>query len=472
MQISTYFSFFLFFTTLIQKYRISLRREMKLGKQQIFLFGVVVFSLIIRLLFFYIYLSDNPCQLWYDSGHYHAIAQQLLAGNGFGGQLYRLPGYPIFLACGYWLFDNSVTLTLLLQILFSLTIPILIFFLARKMLPKNPTVAFFAADIAALHPGLLIFSGLVMTETIFMIFFLLFLCCFWSNKQWYHWVLAGIMLGLVTLIRPVGHYVLATALLLIVVFPNPFKQKFKYMFWFAGSWLVTIAPWLIRNWLLTGALVLHTLGGAHFINHLGIRIVMQRDNISYNQARGQVYETIKQRAQGAGEVERSSVAERLVQEYVLQNPLITISLALKNMLKTCFSLYSSELLLIDSKGQMPHYQDNRTFVDLIKRFICPDVTSKKITFFIYYEILFFILLLIVFFGWLTTALLDPGQWWLLFAVLAFIGTFIVISSVCGFARLRLPVAPFLIIFASKFFIEMLQTKKVREWESQKNKQSS
>jgi hypothetical protein len=75
------------------------------------LFFLFIVSLGIRLLFFKLFLYDNPVQLAFDSGQYHSVATSLVHGNGFSNPdgtpaLYRLPGYPLFLAVGYSLFGN------------------------------------------------------------------------------------------------------------------------------------------------------------------------------------------------------------------------------------------------------------------------------------------------------------------------------------------------------------------------------
>jgi hypothetical protein len=96
----------------------------KIFKQErYFLLSLFIVSLLARLFFYLVFLKNNPCVLTFDSGQYHAIAKSLIEGNGFASQLYRLPGYPLFLALGYSLFGFNVHKFLLMQIFLASFLP-------------------------------------------------------------------------------------------------------------------------------------------------------------------------------------------------------------------------------------------------------------------------------------------------------------------------------------------------------------
>ncbi len=159
----------------------------KAQNQKYFLVGLFCLSFIIRLIFLNLFLADNPCQLMYDSAHYHNPAVSLVQGKGFAvgdkPYFYRLPGYPLFLASCYKVFGLDVRSTLMVQLLLASLIPLLIFFLAQALFPKKTLIAWLAASCAVIHPGLLIFSGLVMTETLFVLFFTFFLLIVYMKKS-------------------------------------------------------------------------------------------------------------------------------------------------------------------------------------------------------------------------------------------------------------------------------------------------
>jgi len=84
--------------------------------------------------------------------------------------------------------------------------------------------------------------------------------------------------------------------------------------------------------------------------------------------------------------------------------------------------------------------------------------NKMIIPVIYYEIVMFLFLLIGFIGFFISALICCRYVFVMFTVVSFMALFVVLSFACGFARLRLPVEPFLIIISSKFWVDLFKTK--------------
>ena len=455
------------------------------GTSKKLLFFVFILSIILRFLFFKAFEENNPCQLMFDSGHYHSIAVKLVEGKGFAKkngatQFYRLPVYPLFLAGCYKLFGVKPKIALWVQLILAALIPLLMFTLCLKLFPGCLAAATCASVITALHPGYLIFSGLIMTETLFSLFFILFFIFFLPSFSFFferkkivkpHLIkllLAGATLGIATLIRPLGHYVFSLSLILLLFSSYSFGKKIKSMSLFSLGWIGTAGIWILRNYLLTGYLFLHTLTGVHFLNHMAIKVAMQADNISYQQAREQVNEEFvlaqKEKNEKLGRpllaIEENNIAEKIALKHVLANPLTSIKLGIINILKTFFSLYSSELLVIDSQWQLPSYEGKRTFKDMILKYLNPDVTNKNILYVIYLELLF---LFFWFFGFglfKLYALFNKEKFFLLLKLAPFMALLVGITLACGFARLRLPFEPFLIIVSSKFWIDSFKRKKV------------
>lgn len=419
-------------------------------KHKHFLFMLVVLSCAVRLFFFLLFLKDNPCLLLFDSGHYHTAALHLAQGQGFVGAdglpyFYRLPGYPLFLALCYTLFNFNVLCTLIAQMVLASFIPLCVFFLSLKLFPDDMRCAKAAALITALHPGFLILSGLLMSETLFILLFLLFFLvllpnCFFS---------AGVLLGLATLIRPVGLPLILLACIVTFIV----KRNYFFSLTLFAGWAAIVGTWLLRNFLLTGSIFLHTLSGPHLLNHGAVRVTMAAQHISYQQAKQQMQQQFEsmQRSVAPTEIEHSRLAEKLALQTMLKQPIQTIKLCINNVIKTIFSLYSSELLVIDSGGQLPTY-DQRSVKDMLSRFLLPHLTNTKIIFVIYLEILLHLLLLIGALGFFLSALITKNFLPQALIMGAFIILFLALSCFCGFARLRLPVEFFLIIMATRFWI--------------------
>ncbi|MCB9493213.1 MAG: glycosyltransferase family 39 protein [Epsilonproteobacteria bacterium] len=442
------------------------------------LLGLFCFAFIVRLLFFFAFLADNPCKLTFDSGHYHNLALSLIDGQGLSNadgspQFYRLPGYPIFLALCYGLFGVNPDVALFIQMLLASLIPVLIFMLTRLIFPRTFWCAALASVLASLHLGLVLFSGLVMTETLFELFFLFFV--YVTTKKIYepqlpdkYFLYAGLSLGAAGIIRPVGQYLIPLALAVVFLFyDRPMREVLKAKAWLGAGALAMVGPWLLRNFLLTGYLFFSTLPGPHFFNHGAIPLTMRNNNMSYTQAKTYMQdqfnklESVAQelRQRRLSEIERSNLQQKLAIEAMRQNYWTSIVYFVMNMFKTSSSLYSSELLFIDSGGSLPEYDVGRGLQAMIGRYLYPTVSNKAIVWAIYYELLFWT---IIFFGMLGFFIVSfwTRYYWYIYALFwPYVLLFIVLSIVCGYARLRLPIEPFLIMLSSEFWISFVCGKK-------------
>jgi hypothetical protein len=441
----------------------------QIRKYKNFLITLFFISLVMRLGALFFYFQYNPCMTMYDSGHYHTLAQSLVQGLGYVGAdgfpyFYRLPGYPYFLTLCYFFVGVKPVVALAIQGVVGSLIPVLIFLLARILFPASLMVAYLSALVASVHAGYLIYANLLMAETLFCIFFLLFLICFLSKRLF----LAGLMLGIASLIRPVGHYALILSLGLLLFECNSSWRNYLRS---AGAlfmgWFAVVGWWLLRNYLLTGMLIFHTLSGPHFLNHSAVRLAMANSHISYTQAKELVQEQANQaltQAQGLhqellNQAQESAIMEKVVLHYFNHNWINTFKHCFINIFKTTFSLYSSELLVIELCGQLPAYDEHRSLLSMVKRFLFPEVHNTCIRFFIYFELAIWFFVLIGFFGYGIRSLFYSEWFGNVIRLMPFILLFLVLSCACGFARLRLPIEHFLTMLAMAFWVDVLRIKK-------------
>ncbi len=471
-------------------------------KEKKFLLLTFFLSLTIKAIFFLIFLKNNPCLLMFDSGQYHKIALNILAWTG-QPNFYRLPGYPVFLAACYKIFGVHPTAALILQILISSFIPVLIFLLTLTLFDKtrftNPIkTAKLASLVACFDLGYIIFPGLIMSEALFVLFFTIFLILFLYNYTPFfckkntltkdtltsdgnaasRFFLAGIALGIACLIRPVGYPVLLTSIFMLLISKNKLFIKIKFTTVITIGCIGTLGIWIIRNYLLTGYIFMHTLSGPHFLNHTAVRLCMMDEKITYEQAQKKVYaelkdlETEKIQDDKIGfrrplqEIERCLLSEKLAVSYMLKNPILTTQHFVSNMLKTTFGLYSSEILVIDSGGQLPEYSNDRSFKNILKRFLIPDVKNRFIIAIIYFEIIFFLLLLLGIAIFIIQSFFDHEKLCILVKILPFTFCLIFLTLSCGYARLRLPIESFLIILSIVGW-QLSLTKKGSKWQQAK-----
>ncbi len=457
--------------------------------QKTFLIILFFISLVTHALFFLYFFYPNPCLLNFDSAHYQDMALALknnfcfctAQGTPF---FYRVPGYPIFLAGIYSIFGTNPYYIVWIQIGLASFMPVLVFFLGKKIFHQNKG-ARYAALMTAIHPAFFIFPCLIMTETLFVFVFTFFLCMFiYSLETSFKPTipfLTGILLGIISLIRPLGLPLVFASIFLTYLYPGlSFFCRFLKSFMLFFGWGLVVSVWFLRNFLLTGCLFLHTFSGPHLLNHGATRIIMETQNISYEKAKYFVQQTLEF-IQKESEVTRSHLQEKYALDIFMHYPSTTIKFFIKNSIKTTISLYSAELLFVDSGGKLPSYDTKRTYADMIKRFLFPIVHNRAIPFVIYYELVYMLFLFVGFVLFLVqgvasfippSTLLRTGirlpdhteqdakhrvecvranGFWPPMFMLTFIALFIGMSCICGFARLRLPIEPLLIIGSATLY---------------------
>jgi len=510
-------------------------------REKWFLVALFFISLFIRASVYYGYLGNENRYWQVDSNTYHLVAQGFADGKGIASpsgapNFYRLPGYPIFIAVFYKLFGADPYKALWGQVVLASFIPLLMFFLSLAMFPRRRWLAYASGVGGAVHIGLVFYAGFFMTESLFLVLFLLFLLFFVraihlffcpekpevictqmcgdcvasfipdpmpmvpSFMQFYERIAqrskevckprtvcsstrvlqnlltSGFFLGLASLVRPVGHYLIWVVLVLIAVSVGTWRQKLKNGAVFFVAWLFPVLFWLVRNYMLLGHLFFHTLPGGHFLYLSATRVMMAADNITYTQARTKaaqdVHMLIREQEHKAGrsfnEIERCYVHEQLARHYFLQHPLITAKIWLTDMVRTCLSLYSAEVVYLESgRKSIDYFAANRTWWSLFERYLFPQTESSWVRALIYAEIVMFLLLLLGFlFGFIRVMLSLVQQLFLAadlcswLRVLPFMGLFIVVALAGGYARMRLPIEPLLMILSlygwglgSVFFVQ-------------------
>jgi 4-amino-4-deoxy-L-arabinose transferase-like glycosyltransferase len=428
-----------------------------------FLLAVVIAAFALRALLFIAFTRhERHAWIYFDSDQYVGIARHIAHGDGIclntgQPQTYRLPGYPLFVALGYKLFGMREEPMLWVQLVLASFIPILVFMLSGVLFPTMAWVARGAAVVTAIHPGFVLYAGMLATESLFLIFFILFLllfCIDLSRPASSTWLLlgAGLALGLASMVRPVGHYVLALALVLVAILVPSWRLKIKKGSLVTVGWLVAVAPWLLRNALLTGAICFHTLPGLHFLQYTAANAIVLHDGCSYVSARGRllgewdsaVSTQERALARPLNDHERSVIGQRIARTYILRYPVAAMRYSCIQLLKTMAALYASQLLIADT-NVWPDYGNDVGWWARIKRFLMPEVNHRWLIVLVYYEIILFLLIMVgVLACWWRCrrdALLRRAAGFVLpFALLLWL-----LTVAYGCARLRLPLEPVLIL---------------------------
>src|SRR5262245_48590827 len=147
----------------------------------------------------------------WDAHYYHSGAERIAQGLGYsedvmiGGHPVWKPvthypvGYSGLLAVVYKLAGSELVVAPLFNVLIGTALVVVVHRLARHWL--SPTRARIAAGLTALHPGLIAYTAVVMTESLAALLLLVagLFAVRWQNVRGV--VGAGITLGLATLVR-------------------------------------------------------------------------------------------------------------------------------------------------------------------------------------------------------------------------------------------------------------------------------
>jgi 4-amino-4-deoxy-L-arabinose transferase-like glycosyltransferase len=201
---------------------------------------------------------DPPAGLLNDTTFYEFASVGLATNGTFANLNFQPtaawpPGFPFVISLLYRVFGVHLKLALALNVLLATATVVLIYLLADRMFGR--TGGRIAAGVFALLPGPLYFTGLYLSETLFI--FLLVACTalvvLLPDRRWAP-IVVGVAIGLTALTRGEG--------LLIPIIP--------LVVWWTGltrrEWLVrsgvlvvamalTIAPWTIRNAVVMDAFV-------------------------------------------------------------------------------------------------------------------------------------------------------------------------------------------------------------------------
>lgn len=201
---------------------------------------------------------------------YHYAAINMIEGRGYSHfdkepyqpSFYKPPAYPIFLAIIYKIFGVNLNAVRIIQILFDLLGCLLLFYLGSYYFEKK--IAFIIFSLALFFPITAVYANVVNPEslTMFLMMFSLFLIAksVRSGKPLvFFW--AGVSTILMAYCRQ--EFFPLVFIFSAYIFINQKKKGFlgrKIFLYFLGVFII-MAPWVARNYKLTGKFIPLNAGG-------------------------------------------------------------------------------------------------------------------------------------------------------------------------------------------------------------------
>ena len=237
-----------------------------------------VVAFVIRLLYLYHLKSNSPVYglLIHDSALFNHLGQEVAGGKIIGDQqFYISPLYIYFIGLIYSVLGEGFNYLRLVQFILGSTGCVVLYFLARRMFDRR--VAIVASLVAAVYGPFLFFEGNILGTSLVV---LLFLCAVYllvltieKGGRWYLALLSGIMFSLGVTGRPNLLLVIPIPVVYILLNPRP-NSRVRFLLpaiWVLGI-SIPLSLTVLHNYLAAKDLSLITShGGINFYigNHKG-----------------------------------------------------------------------------------------------------------------------------------------------------------------------------------------------------------
>lgn len=213
--------------------------------------------------------SDQILLLFPDSEFYVNVAEYLLGWKAVGEEalLFVGPAYGAFLSLWFALFGYSAWPILVFQILLSSLNCVLIFLIAKALLPNRPLVSLLSGMIGAISLTSISLSCSILTETLFFSLqasSLFFLILGIREDRWKWFVASGLLAGTGTLIRSVAQFWPLVMIMIVLLIPKSIDQSRKRLTIKAlsagGIAFIIMFSWAWRNYSLDHVFTLAEVG--------------------------------------------------------------------------------------------------------------------------------------------------------------------------------------------------------------------
>jgi hypothetical protein len=221
---------------------------------------VFLTALLIRGVFVWWMNAENPKFAWDgDARDYQSYAVHLLKDgryqNDQGDQLFRMPGYPVFLYSIYRFFGISPLAVQETQVLLGAFSCLLLFLIMRKL--GGEDWGFFCGISLAILYDAIEPSAQILSEglaiPLISLFWYLWFC--WENSVGVKSAVLSLVCAALSFVRPeFGLFAVVLCLGYPPVFSKNSERQIKGWIW-GAVFLAAFTPWMLRNWNLFHRLI-------------------------------------------------------------------------------------------------------------------------------------------------------------------------------------------------------------------------
>jgi 4-amino-4-deoxy-L-arabinose transferase-like glycosyltransferase len=186
---------------------------------------------------------------WRDAQEFEAVARDLVEHGTYGLQTLRPPGYPTLIAAVYRVFGENLLPLRLVEALLAAIAVGLIGKLGARLFGER--AGMIAMALAALHPMLSFMPATGYSESTSALLYVLVVWFGFSALErggTWRWALAGVLLGVSTLVRPNAIMLMPGLGLGFALLLHRRRRGWLVPIVVTGlAFALTLAPWMIRN---------------------------------------------------------------------------------------------------------------------------------------------------------------------------------------------------------------------------------
>ncbi len=239
-------------------------KDFRILESRFLLIGIFVFSLLIRIIYFYQLKSTSLFGLFStDSVIYDQYALEILKGHFTSSQIFN-PHYSFFLSFIYMIFGHSLTSVALCQIILDSLTCVFLYQICIHVF-HNKSIGLLTSIIYACYSTAIFYTGFVLDTTLVIFLNVLLILMLLQAKakgRFVLWLSSGIILGLTLLIRE--NIILFLPCLILWLFFIKEKKASALIPIFIGV-LIVLLPSSIKNYVVEGSFSpFSSRGGIHF----------------------------------------------------------------------------------------------------------------------------------------------------------------------------------------------------------------
>ena len=364
----------------------------------------------------------------------------------------RTPLYPLFIALIYFLGGQNPVLIMAAQILLDAITIYLTYILGSRIFPKP--AALLGAFLMAINIDSITYDFYYMTETLATLFTLAALLAWekgYQEDRWGWMVIGAVLMGLSVLTRPIALYFpIVLIIWLLLKKARPFSRRILGASVYFAAFLLTLLPWVIRNYQTIGLPTVSTISQYNLLFYNAASLEAHLRGIGEKQVRQEYVILQEQRMAELGLEDtfgnQARVQSKLAREVILSHPVQYIYVHLKSDLNSLLpDTNIMELLGITTGGKGTlNVLNEKGLIAAVRHYF--GGKTWLIAVLLPYMLLLGFMYITGIAG--TIQLFRERNWLALIILITTCAYFLLIPGAPSIARFRVPIMPYLSLLSA------------------------